>query len=80
MIVDTGYLIYDDADERCKFILKQSQGALFAFVVCIDKGCPSDTKNYWGEFDWDSKEQAIHAIMDGGGKWYFTDCGAIAVS
>lgn len=69
LVVDNGYLLYDENDDRCKVFVKQSQGTLFGFGVFIDKGCPSHTKKYWGVWDWEDQVKSLENIMKSGGKW-----------
>lgn len=68
LVVDNGVLLYDESNELCKLYVKASQGNLFAFITFIDKGCPTNTKKYWGSWDWDAKEESIAQIMETGGK------------
>lgn len=69
LVIDNGHLLYDENDDRCKVFVKQSQGMLFGFGIFIDKGCPSETKKYWGKWDWNSQEKSLLSIMESGGKW-----------
>ena len=72
---DMGNLIFDDSLPDCRKIITQSQGQLFAFIVCLDIGVgekpfKKPIKNhYWGKFSWENEHDSIRSIMANGGKW-----------
>lgn len=68
-------LVFDGSDPRCKCIVHNIQGTLFAFIQVMDLGaehCRFDEpmpKYYCGHFDDERPQESILAIMKTGSKW-----------
>lgn len=72
MRVEMNQMLYDDHDPRCKLILSMSNGQLYAFVQCIDRGMDLEDQHlarYWGAFTHADPESSVREILAYGGKW-----------
>ncbi|HDM8093543.1 TPA: hypothetical protein PXN44_004442 [Yersinia enterocolitica] len=71
MRIELNNLLYDKTDSRCKCIVADSQGELYAFMQVLDIGMPEKPliKRYWGRYSHNAVEQSIRDILANGGKW-----------
>jgi len=73
MKIQVNGLVFDKANPKCKCLLSEAQGQVYAFVQCLDTGMDGQEngiiKRYWGKYSHENEEASIRAIMQNGGKW-----------